>query len=266
MGYVKGTGTIENCHIADTVIVKAPAATAGGLIAANDNNTSSTDIVTVKNCYTEAQLEGSSKAALIANWYYGWALRVENFYGTQDAALWGSSNGARHKEVFEKHDNVNSIDDINAWFVNCYVRKGSSYYAPKGKDADGDTTYDWKSVSALNVVTLDNMKGSNATAAMPNLFTNGANSANWFVMTGKTPELFCFSGRTEIKTGDVNVDDKVDLLDLVDYARARANVAGVVINESNDVITGTFKGNTKAALKRNLLGEHFDEISFPTVQ
>ena len=85
-------------------------------------------------------------------------------------------------------------------------------------------------------------------------------------MTGKTPELFCFSGRTEIKTGDVNVDDKVDLLDLVDYARARANVAGVVINESNDVITGTFKGNTKAALKRNLLGECFDEISFPTVQ
>ena len=266
LGYVKGTGTIENCHIADTVIVKAPAATAGGLIAANDNNTSSTDIVTVKNCYTEAQLEGKSKAALIGNWYYGWALRVENFYGTQDATLWGSSDGAKHKEVFENHADVNTIKDINAWFVNCYVRKGSSYYAPNGKDADGNTTYDWKSVFALNVVTLDNMKGSNATAAMPNLFTKGANSANWFVMTGKTPELFCFSGRTEIKTGDVNVDDKVDLLDLVDYARARANVAGVVINESNNVITGTFKGNTKAALKRNLLGEHFNEISFPTVQ
>ena len=266
LGYVMGTGTIENCHIADTVIVKAPATAASGLIAGNDNNTSSTDIVTVKNCYTEAQLDGSSKAALIGNWYFGWALRAENFYGTQDAALWAISDGARHKEVFEKHDNVNSIDDINAWFVNCYVRKGSSYYAPNGKDADGNTTYDWKSVSALNVVTLDNMKGSNATAAMQNLFTNGANSANWFVMTGKTPELFCFSGRTEIKTGDVNVDDKVDLLDLVDYARARANVAGVVINESNNVITGTFKGNTKAALKRNLLGECFDEISFPTVQ
>ena len=265
LGYVNGTGTIENCHIADTVIVKAPAATAGGLIAASDNNISSTHIVTVRNCYTEAQLEGKSVAALIADWYFGWALRVENFYATQDATLWASSNGSQHQKVFENHEDVNSIEDINAWFVNCYVRKGSSYYAPKGTDEAGNTTYAWQSVSALNVVSLDNMKGTKATTAMANLFTNGANSTDWFVMTGKTPELFCFSGRTEIAVGDVNVDDKVDLLDLVDFARAAANVEGVVINESNAVVTGTkFAGNTKAALKRNILGESFDEMVFPT--
>lgn len=261
VGYGIGAApTIRNCYVAGDVAVKAPNGMGVGLICQHEINIANAvagQKLVIENCYTEANITAKSVVSILGSWYFSCGLEMKNCYGTQNAALYGNQNNTQANNYATQAETAGKTVDVQSWFENCYSLKAASY------NKTGSATINLDNVTVL---TLADMKGANATTAMARLFTNGANSANWFVMTGKTPELFCFSGRTEIKTGDVNVDDKVDLLDLVDYARARANVAGVVINESNDVITGTFKGNTKAALKRNLLGERFDEISFPTVQ
>ena len=114
------------------------------------------------------------------------------------------------------------------------------------------------------------MKGADAVGYMDKLFEVNNNTddiKDWYVMTGETPKLFSFSGRTEaIVMGDFNVDEKVDLLDLVRLAQARAKVEGVAINESNALVL-EYEANYTAYLKNHLLtGTAFNEIVFPEAQ
>ncbi|MEE1238476.1 MAG: hypothetical protein UHO61_00945, partial [Acutalibacteraceae bacterium] len=96
---------------------------------------------------------------------------------------------------------------------------------------------------------IDRMTGGKAVTNMEGFFSDDT----WYVMTGETPKLLSFTGLTSIQTGDLNLDDEVNILDLVKLAQW--GDSGAVINESNKVIIdGISAENSKAALKRILLG------------
>ncbi len=111
-------------------------------------------------------------------------------------------------------------------------------------------------------VSLENMTGANALTNMPGLFGDEAANA-WYVMTGATPELMKFTGKTEIEKGDLNLDAEVNLLDLVRLAQVKANVEGAVINESNTLMRDTSLVEDRvAALKIFLLFKDWSKAIF----
>ena len=266
VGYGIGTNpTIKNCYVSDDVIVKAENGTGAGLICAHEINTAKAiknQKLVIENCYTAADIQAKKKVSILGSWYYSCALEMKNCYGTQDAPLYSNQNSTEAKNYATQAAAADITFDVNSWFQNCYSLRSAYYYI---KDADPLPLTNITKLSSL-----EEMKGANAVGYMGNLFEVDNNTdgiKDWYVMTGETPKLFSFSGRTEaIVMGDFNVDENVNLLDLVRLAQARAKVDGVAINESNALVL-EHEANYTAYLKNHLLtGTAFNEIVFPEAQ
>ena len=240
IGYAQGSTKqteISNCYVDESVIVKAKS-TASGLVYAIEYGETPTSQLKISNTYSAAQLKGSSNLALVGFWYFGTGLTIENCYGCQaNTRLVNEPSGNKYE---------NYKDSIIKAINNCYATSVTKYW---GTDASNGKAY--IALRGIDTLTPDQMKGRNAVTNMPVLFSEDS-IVKWYVMTGETPKLLSFTGLTSIQTGDLNLDDKVDILDLVKLAQRDS---GAVINESNKVIIdGTSAENSKAALKRILLG------------